>query len=219
MPDLSRHTRKGLVAALLAASALSACGGDDKKATTAAAQPTTPTTPASTATTETVDPVTTNPDERPSLTPGGKKRPPTTVTKVTDPPRSLKAGGLKVEIKIDRVIDPVLADVDEAQKGGRFIGVFLSTRASGTYEPSKVAAIASLKTDDGKTIYVRLISGGDCEGSFFPSAFLLASKKPRIGCIGFDVPNGSTPKQIELGVRSTVNGKFETAKWALPAPK
>ena len=216
MPDLSRHTRKGLVAALLAASALSACGGDDKKATTAASQPT---TPASTATTETVDPVTTNPAEKPSLTPGGKKRPPTTVTKVTDPPRSLKAGGLKVQVEIDKVIDPVLADVDEAEKGGRFVGVYLSTRASGTYEPSKVASIASLKTDDGKTIYVRVISGGDCEGSFFPSAFLLKSEKPRLGCIGFDVPNGSTPTQIELGVRSTVSGKFETAKWALPAPK
>ena len=213
MPDLSRHTRMGLVAALLAASALGACG-DDKKAVT-----TTPTTAKTTATTKTPDQVKTNPSEIPATTPEGKKRPPTTVTKVTDPARSLTAGGLKVEIKVNKVVDPVLADVDEPQKGGRFVGIFLSTRASGSYEPSKVAAIASLKTSDGKTYFVRLISGGECEGSFFPSAFVLKSKKPRLGCIGFDVPNGSTPDQIELGVRSTTSGKFETARWALPAPK
>lgn len=214
MPDLSRHTRTMLAAALLAATALSACGGDDDKGAAKPVAGATPTAtqPATTDKTQTAKTQTTPVTPKP-------KSPSAKVIKVGAAPRSLAIGGLKVEVQVDSVIDPVLADVDEPQEGGRFVGVFLSTRASGVYEPAKVAALASLTTTDGKYYPVRVISGGECEGSFFPAAFVLRSKKPRSGCIGFDIPKSAQPKEIVLGVRSTVSAKQDTETWDLPDAK
>ena len=61
-----------------------------------------------------------------------------------------------------------------------------------------------------------MCDGGECEGAFFPAGFVLKTKKTRTGCIGFDIPKSATPKQIVLGVRSTVTGKQDTGTWALP---
>ncbi len=213
MPELLRHTRTMLVATLLAASTLAACGGGDKPSTQPATN-TQATTPGTTTHTTTTGPGTT-----PAKTTTGPSKPPAKVTKVTDPPRSLEAGGLKVEITVDKVVDPITADVDEPQEGGRFVGVFLKTLARGTYEPAKVIAVASLTTTDGKHYLVRVISGGECEGSFFPGAFVLQSKKARVGCIGFDIPKTAQPKQISLGVRSVTSGKSDTAVWSLEGAK
>ena len=216
MPDLSRHTRTTLAVTLLAAAMLiTACGGDDKKdSTEPVAANNTPGTTDTTATTKTTP---TGPTVEGA--PVKPKAPQAKVIKLSAPPRSLKAGGLKVEVKVDSLIDPVTADVDEPQPGGRFVGVFLNTRASGSYEPSKVTAIASLSTKSGKSYPVRVISGGECEGAFFPAGLVLKSKKTRTGCIGFDIPKSETPKEIVLGVRSTVSNAHDTATWDLPEAK
>src|SRR4051794_8734713 len=148
MPEMTRHTRKMLVAALLAGLTLASCGGDDNKdsnAVTAAGTPTTTTAPpATTATTETKKKATTTLRTT-------KTAQPIKVTPVEAPPRSLKANGLKVDIDVDSIADPVRADVDEPQAGNRFIGVFLKSQATGKYEPSKVTAVAALNTVDGKS--------------------------------------------------------------------
>ena len=53
-------------------------------------------------------------------------------------------------------------------------------------------------------------------GAYFPAAFVLKSKKPRVGCIGFEIPKTATPGEIVLGVTQTTTGKSQQGKWVLP---
>ncbi len=80
-----------------------------------------------------------------------------------------------------------------------------------------MVTVAALTTKDGKSYPVRVMSGGECEGSFFPAAFLVQSKKVRSGCIGFEIPKTAKPEEIVLGVRSTTTGKSQSRRWKLPA--
>jgi hypothetical protein len=211
MPELSRLNTTMLLAALAATLTLAACGGDDNNdKSSAASVPTAATsTPATTSTTETTG--TTTPAQSTATTQKTK------VIPLNAPPRSLAANGLKVNVDVDHFVDPLRSDVDEAQAGNRLVGVYLKTKAGGKYEPSKVTAIAALETKDGGTYPVRIIAGGDCEGAYFPAAFVLKSKHPRVGCIGFEIPKTAVPNKILLGVRSTTSGKGEQGEWVLPA--
>jgi hypothetical protein len=213
MPELSRHNTTMLFAALAATLALAACGGDDDGDTTSA---TSATTPAAT----TTAPTSTEPGSTTTTTTPESSTQPKDETKVIPleaPERSLSAAGLDVKIDVDHFVDPLRPDVDEPQPGNRLVGVYLKTRATGKYEPSKVTAIAGLTTQDGKLYPVRIIAGGNCEGAYFPGAFVLKSKKPRVGCVGFEIPQNAVPKEILLGVRSTTTGKGEQGKWELPS--
>lgn len=241
MPDLT-HKRTALVAALIAALFVGACGGDDdKKASSAQAPATNPNAANPATTTETStdeadndsgkdkdkdgktesnadDPASTT-DVRPdAATPRGPDGKPLKLIPVNAPARSIKAGGLQVKMRVRSLLDPVPVEVDEPQPGNRFVGVFIESLASGTYEPAKVVAVASLTTDQKKAYSVRVIGGGDCEGAFFPAAFVLKSKKTRTGCVGFEIPKGAKAEELVLGVSSTTTGKGQTARWKLPAP-
>jgi hypothetical protein len=210
MPELSRHNTTMLCAALAATLTLAACGGDDDKDPTSAATVATQTGTAPATTnaepgTTTTTPRATQPEDKAKVIP------------LDAPERALSAGGLKVKVDVDHFVDPLQPDVDEAQPGNRLVGVYLKTQASGKYEPSKVTAIAGLTTKDGALYPVRIIAGGNCEGAYFPGAFVLKSKKPREGCVGFEIPKTAEPKEIFLGVKSTTSGKGEQGKWELPA--
>lgn len=226
MPHFRRRATAVIAAALLAGLTLTACGGDDdEKASTAGAQATSTdieTTEVPTAEGSDSDAPDSGGSDTGGSTSGGSSTTPAPadpnakVVPIDAKPSTLEAGGLKVKIRVDRVVDPVKPEVDEAQPGNRLLGVYVESQASGNYEPAKVVTIATLTTKDGKAYPVRVMSGGECEGSFFPAGLLVKSKKVRSGCIGFEIPEDAEPKEINLGVRSTTTGKGEAGRWMLP---
>ena len=207
------------LAALAAVGLLAGCGGSSSGEQAAAtATPTTPAQQASTAatTTATATGTTTGSGETPTQTTTDPKSQQREIP-VSAAARTLKAGGLKVTLKVHKLVDPVVTSVDTPQKGNRFVGVFMDTDVSGKFEPTRVRADATLKTTDGAVSNVRIIADGDCSGGFYPAALVVTTKKTVTGCIGFEVPKKATPESITIGV--TNKGKGQQATWTLPASK
>jgi hypothetical protein len=130
---------------------------------------------------------------------------------------SLKSGPLTLSVKVDKVADPLQAHIDTAQDGNKLVGVFLTGKTSGKFEPIKTATTAVLKTDKGNQGIVRVIADGDCSGAFFPGG-LLDEKSDQSGCVGFEIPKNATPQAITIALKYE-GSKAAEGTWQLPQAK
>lgn len=128
--------------------------------------------------------------------------------------KSLTSGPLTLSVKVNKVADPLKTFIDTAQKGNKLVGVFLTGKTKGKFEPVKTSATAALQTDQGNIGVVRVISDGDCSGGFFPGG-LLDEKTDQSGCVGFEVPANATPKAITIALQYQ-GSKPATGTWELP---
>jgi hypothetical protein len=205
-----QFARAAIIAAALAAVGIAGCGGDsggDSTATATATQAQTTATATATATqtqTQTQATATTRTgDQREAIVPAKQE--------------SLQTGDIDLSVKVDKVVDPVDAQVDRAQPGNKLVGVFVTGQTKGTIEPTRTMSGTTMTTTDGKVVGIRVIADGDCAGGFSANELLLATKKPVTGCIGFEIPKKSTPKTITIvltGPKGT-----QQASWQLPKAK
>jgi hypothetical protein len=206
-PVTHQFARAALITTALAAVGLAGCGGSDNKSSDTATATATQATATATATatqtaTQTTQAATTT-QQREAVVPGKKE--------------TLKSGDIGLDIKVDKVVDPINAEVDQAQPGRKLVGVFVTGQTKGTVEPTKTVSGTTMKTDDGMVYGVRIIADGDCAGGFSTNDLLLATKKPVTGCIGFEIPKKATPKELTI-VLIGANGS-QKATWALPKAK
>ena len=201
-----QFARAALITTALAAVGLAGCGGSDNNDSTATATATqataTATATATQTATQTAPAVKTTP-QREAVVPGEKE--------------TLKSGGIGLNIKVDKVVDPINAQVDQAQPGRKLVGIFVTGQTTGTVEPTKTVSGTTMTTDDGTIYGIRIIADGDCAGGFSTNDLLLATKKPVTGCIGFEIPKKATPKQLTItliGAKGT-----QKATWNLPKAK
>ena len=196
-----KFARAAMITTALAALGIAGCGGssNDKTATATAtqAQSTTTATATQTATQTTT---TRTSDQKVAIVPGKQE--------------TLQTGDIGLSIKVNKVVDPVDAQVDRAQPGNKLVGVFVTGQTKGTIEPTKTSSGTTLQTSDGKVYGVRVIADGDCAGGFSANDLLLATKKDVTGCIGFEIPKKATPASITIlliGPKGT-----QKATWKLP---
>lgn len=130
---------------------------------------------------------------------------------------SLKSGPLTLSVKVDKLADPLKTFIDTPRDGNKLVGVFLTGKTEGKFEPIKTAVTAVLKTDKGNQGIVRVISDGDCSGGFFPGG-LLDEKTDQSGCVGFEVPTNATPQAITIAIKYLGN-KADEGTWQLPEAK
>lgn len=188
----------------LAALGFAGCGGDDDVATTTATatagQPQATDTATATQTQATATPDSTTPVQREAVVP--------------DKEATLQTGDIGMKVKVLKVVDPVAASVDRAQKGNKLVGVFVRGKTDGVVEATRTSSGTTLETTDGKITGIRVIADGDCAGGFSANELLLATKKPVTGCIGFEIPKNATPKSITIELVGPAGAKQAT--WTLP---
>ena len=196
-----QFARAAMLTTALAALGIAGCGGSnkDKTATATATQATATATATATQTaTQTTPPRTS--DQKVAIVPGKKE--------------TLQTGDIGLSVKVDKVVDPVDAQVDRAQPGNKLVGVFVTGQTKGTIEPTRTTSGTTLQTSDGRVTGIRVIADGDCAGGFSANELLLATKKPVTGCIGFEIPKKATPESITIlliGPKGT-----QKATWKLP---
>ena len=194
--------RAAIMTTALAAVALAGCGGSDNKgdtATATAAQTQATATATATQTATQTAPTKTS-DQKVAIVPGKQE--------------TLQTGDIGLSVKVDKVVDPVDAQVDRAQPGNKLVGVFVTGQTKGTIEPTRTTSGTTLQTSDGRVTGIRVIADGDCAGGFSANELLLATKKPVTGCIGFEIPKKATPESITIlliGPKGT-----QKATWNLP---
>lgn len=127
---------------------------------------------------------------------------------------TLQSGDIGMKLKVDKVVDPVLAQVDRAQPGNKLVGIFVTGQTKGIFEPTQTGTLTSLQTTDGKISGLRVIADGDCAGGFSADELLTAQKKPVTGCIGFEIPKTATPESITIALTSPKG--TQQATWKLP---
>ena len=201
--------RTALAVATLALAGIAGCGDDNNADTTSSSATNATATATATAeatgtTTQTTSPATsTGPVQREAVVPGKQA--------------TLKSGDIGMNVKVLKVVDPVAAAVDRAQKGKKLVGIFVEGQTDGVVEPTKTSSLTSLETTDGKITGIRIIGDGDCAGGFSANEILLANKKPVTGCIGFEIPKSATPKAITIVLTSAKGTQQATAD--LPGAK
>lgn len=125
------------------------------------------------------------------------------VAAVSAPTQTLKAGPLTSSLAVTRIADPLKAFVDTPQKGNKLVGIFVRGETQGPADPADTAN-ATLVVTNGESYPLRLIADGDCGGgSYIPSGWLSA-KKPTTGCLGFEIPKGSKPKQLDVSLSAVL---------------
>lgn len=198
--------RSAIATLTAAAVGLAGCGGDDDNKTTGSAAQGDQVTATATAT-ATQTATQTTPDEpvqREAVVPGEQA--------------TLETGNVAgLKVKVDKVVDPVLAAVDRAQPGKKLVGVFVTGQATKAVERTRTSALTSLETTDGKVSGIRVIADGDCAGGFSADELLSALDKPVTGCIGFEIPKKATPKSITIVLASPKG--TQQATWDLPKAK
>jgi len=199
-----QFARAAMITTALAALGIAGCGGSNKDETATAtatqAQATATATETATATQTTT---TRTSDQKVAIVPGKQE--------------TLQTGDIGLSVKVDKVVDPVDAQVDRAQPGNKLVGVFVTGQTKGTIEPTRTSSGTTLQTSDGKVTGIRVIADGDCAGGFSANELLLATKKPVTGCIGFEIPKNATPESITIlliGAKGT-----QKATWKLPKAK
>ncbi len=199
-----QFARAAVIAAALAAVGVAGCGGDsgdDATATATATATQTQATATATATQTQADTTTTRTSDQREATVNGKEE-------------QLQTGDIDLNVKVDKVVDPVDAQVDEAQPGNKLVGVFVTGQTKGIIEPTRTSSGTTLQTTDGKITGIRVIADGDCAGGFSANELLIAVKKPVTGCIGFEIPKKATPESITI---SLIGPKGQQqATWKLP---
>lgn len=200
--------RKGiaLLTGLALATAFAACGSGDGSSTSVAADRATQTA------TQTVTQAggdgqsgatTTTPAN------GGQKE-----AVVSGDTKSLTSGPLTLSVKVDKVADPLKTFIDVPRKGNKLVGVFLTGKTKGKFEPTRTTATAVLKTDQGNAGVVRVIADGNCSGAFFPGG-LLDESSDQSGCVGFEIPKSATPQAITIAI-AYEGSQPDSGTWALP---
>ena len=193
--------RAAIIATALAGVALAGCGGSDNKTTATATAVQTQATATATATqTATQTTQTRTSDQKVAIVPGKQE--------------TLQTGDIGLSVKVDKVVDPVDAQVDRAQPGNKLVGVFVTGQTKGVIEPTRTTSGTTLQTSDGRVTGIRVIADGDCAGGFSANELLTAVKKPVTGCIGFEIPKKATPESITIlliGPKGT-----QKATWKLP---
>jgi len=193
--------RAAMITTALAALGIAGCGGSNKDATATATATQAQSTATATATqTATQTATTRTSDQKVAIVPGKQE--------------TLQTGDIGLSVKVDKVVDPVDAQVDRAQPGNKLVGVFVTGQTKGTIEPTRTTSGTTLQTSDGRVTGIRVIADGDCAGGFSANELLLATKKPVTGCIGFEVPKKATPESITIlliGPKGT-----QKATWKLP---
>ena len=196
--------RAAIIATALAGVALAGCGGSDNKTTATATAVQTQATATATATqTATQTTQTRTSDQKVAIVPGKQE--------------TLQTGDIGLSVKVDKVVDPVDAQVDRAQPGNKLVGVFVTGQTKGVIEPTRTTSGTTLQTSDGRVTGIRVIADGDCAGGFSANELLTAVKKPVTGCIGFEIPKKATPESITIlliGPKGT-----QKATWKLPKAK
>jgi hypothetical protein len=205
--------RTALVTLALAGAGIAGCGGDDTASdtTTAAAGGQATATATATETATATAPATTTDAATPTelAREAGQKE-----AAVAGDEQTLKLGDDGFTLKVTKVLDPAVAFVDQAQKGNKFVGVFVEGKAAGAIEATRTTAITTLETSNGKVSGVRIIADGDCGGGFQAGDLLQATEKTAKGCIGFEVPRKATPKAITIQLVG--EGGTKQATWKLP---
>ena len=193
--------RAAMITTALAALGIAGCGGSNKDATATATATQAQSTATATATqTATQTTTTRTSDQKVAIVPGKQE--------------TLQTGDIGLSVKVDKVVDPVDAQVDRAQPGNKLVGVFVTGQTKGTIEPTRTTSGTTLQTSDGRVTGIRVIADGDCAGGFSANELLLATKKPVTGCIGFEVAKKATPESITIlliGPKGT-----QKATWKLP---
>jgi hypothetical protein len=196
--------RAAMITTALAALGIAGCGGSNKDATATATATQAQSTATATATqTATQTTTTRTSDQKVAIVPGKQE--------------TLQTGDIGLSVKVDKVVDPVDAQVDRAQPGNKLVGVFVTGQTKGTIEPTRTTSGTTLQTSDGRVTGIRVIADGDCAGGFSANELLLATKKPVTGCIGFEIPKKATPESITIlliGPKGT-----QKATWKLPKAK
>ena len=196
--------RAAIMATAVAAVALAGCGGSDNKTTATATAVQTQATATATATqTATQTTQTRTSDQKVAIVPGKQE--------------TLQTGDIGLSVKVDKVVDPVDAQVDRAQPGTKLVGVFVTGQTKGVIEPTRTTSGTTLQTSDGRVTGIRVFADVDCAGGFSANELLTAVKKPVTGCIGFEIPKKATPESITI-LLSGPKG-VQKASWNLPKAK
>lgn len=201
---LSLPTWVSVLAGIALMTSVAACGSGNDNST-----PTTNAPQTQTATQTVTQTAGTQPGGATTTTNRGQKE-----AVVNGKTQTLTSGPLTLSVKVDKLIDPLKTFIDVPQKGNKLVGVFLTGKTSGKFQPVDTAATALLKTDKGNASVVRVISDGDCSGAFFPGG-ILDERTDQSGCVGFEIPKNATPRAITIGIQ-TRGDKPAEGTWDLP---
>ena len=152
-----------LVLMAFAALAAAGCGSSGTGDSTAAnaVQPTQATTAQQASSTAPTTATTTTTAVKPTTT-AAATVPQEKVIPIKAGEQTLKAGPLTLTASVTKLVEPLAAYFDKPGKGDKFVGVFVKSTTSGSYDPVNVGATTGLQMSGGKLATSRLISDGDC---------------------------------------------------------